>query len=332
MRYLPYSDYMKKKYGQKIYKLPVSLPVSCPNRQDGHAGCTFCGAEGAGFENLPSALAVSEQLEKNMEYIGKRYGVQRFSAYFQNFTNTYLPLDQLCGYVKEAMKADRIAEICLSTRPDCVSEDYLDALSEIGGQYGKPVVLELGLQSISHRTLRKINRGHTLAEFIDAVIRIKRRGMEVCAHLILNLPWDDDSDAEEAAKILSALGVDQVKLHSLYIEKNTELCRQYEAGEFRLISAEEYANRVVRFLTFLSPEICVQRLVSRAPEENTVFCNWGQSWWKIRDRIEELLEERDLFQGCRFDYLNRDYYFWNNGNRADRTDQGKNDGMPLKMY
>lgn len=311
MRYLSYADYMKKKYGQKIYKLPVGLAVSCPNREDGQAGCTFCGAEGAGFENLSSALPVEEQLQKNMEYIGKRYGARRFSAYFQNFTNTYLPLPRLCESISRALAMEEIAEICLSTRPDCVSDDYLEAIAGICRQYGKPAVLELGLQSISHRTLKKICRGHTLAEFIDAVIRSRKYGMEICAHLILNLPWDDDSDAEEAAKILSALGVNQVKLHSLYIEKDTELCRQYEAGEFRLISAEEYAVRVVRFLEFLSPEICVQRLVSRAPEENTVFCNWGRSWWKIRDRIAEIMEERDIFQGCRFDYLNRDYYFWN---------------------
>ena len=315
MRYLSYADYMKKKYGEKIYKLPVSLPVSCPNREDSRKGCAFCGEDGAGFENLPSALPVKEQLQKNMKYIGKRYGARRFSAYFQNFTNTYLPLPQLCESVEQALSTDEIVEICLSTRPDCVSDAYLEALSELCGQYGKPAVLELGLQSISHRTLKKIDRGHTLAEFIDAVIRSRRHDMEVCAHLILNLPWDDDSDAEEAAKILSALGVNQVKLHSLYIEKDTELCRQYEAGEFRLISAEAYARRVVRFLAFLSPEICVQRLVSRAPEENTVFCNWGRSWWKIRDRIEEILEEKDLFQGCRYDYLNRDYYFWNRGEK-----------------
>ena len=104
--------------------------------------------------------------------------------------------------------------------------------------------------------------------------------------------------------------MEQVKLHSLYIERDTELCRQYEDGEFPLIGPREYAERVVRFLRFLSPEICVQRLVSRAPEENTVFCNWGMSWWRIRDIIDEIMEAEDIFQGDRCDYLNRDYYFW----------------------
>ena len=340
MRYLTYAEYMKKKYGEKIYKLPVNLAVSCPNRQsqgnltsssfadgtdkreqffssdcpDGQkhvSGCTFCGAKGAGFENLSAQLSVTEQLIKNMEYVGKRYGAKAFVAYFQNFTNTYLPLEELIDYLEEALRISQIEEICISTRPDCVSDTYLSAVAKACKKYGKTAVLELGLQSISHRTLKKINRGHTLAEFIDAVLRCKKYGLEVCAHLILNLPWDDDSDAVEAAKILTALGVSQVKLHSLYIEKDTEFCRQYENAEFQLISAEEYAQRVVLFLEYLSPDICVQRLVSRAPEENTVFCNWGMSWWRIRDRIDEIMKLGDISQGDRCDYLNRDYYFWN---------------------
>ena len=309
MRYLSYSEYMKRRYGRKVYKLPVSLTVSCPNRLDGR-GCTFCGAAGAGFENLSAALSVTEQLRANMEYIGKRYGADTFCAYFQNFTNTFLPVEDLSDCLREALTIPEIAEVCISTRPDCISNRYLDAVAKICGDFEKPAVIELGLQSIRHKTLKKINRGHSLAEFIDGVLRCHSRGFEVCAHLILNLPWDDGEDAEEAAKILTSLKVEQVKLHSLYIERDTELCRQYEDGEFRLIGPREYAERVVRFLRFLSPEICVQRLVSRAPEENTVFCNWGMSWWRIRDIIDEIMEAEDIFPGDRCDYLNRDYYFW----------------------
>lgn len=318
MRYLAYSEYMKRKYGGKVYKLPVNLPVTCPNRM-GDQGCTFCGEQGAGFENLSASLSVTEQLRRNMEYIGKRYGADLFAAYFQNFTNTFLPLEEFRDSLEEAVRFPEVAEICISTRPDCISDAYLDAIAAVCGDSGKSAVIELGLQSISHRTLKKINRGHSLAEFIDGTLRCQKRGFEVCAHLILNLPWDDDEDAEEAAKVLSALKVGQVKLHSLYIEKGTELCRQYENGEFQLIGPEEYARRAVRFLRFLSPEICVQRLVSRAPEENTVFCNWGMSWWRIRDLIDEIMETEDIFQGDKCDYLNRDYYFWLNRENTQNT-------------
>ncbi len=129
-------------------------------------------------------------------------------------------------------------------------------MRKICGDFEKPAVIELGLQSIRHKNAEKINRGHSLAEFIDGVLRCHSRGFEVCAHLILNLPWDDGEDAEEAAKILTSLKVEQVKLHSLYIERDTELCRQYEDGEFRLIGPREYAERVVRFLRFLSRDLC----------------------------------------------------------------------------
>lgn len=301
---------MREKYGEKVYKLPVNIPASCPNRDGalGTGGCTFCGEAGAGFENLPDSLSVREQLVKNMEYIGKRYGASKFTAYFQNFSNTYLPVDSFRSYMQEAADVSGIVEMCVSTRPDCVSDRYLDVLSELSRSTGKAVTIELGLQSANVHTLKRIGRGHGLAEFIDAVLRIHRFGFEVCAHVILDLPWDDDIDAVEAARILTALGVEQVKLHSLYIEKGTELARRYEAGEFTIISPEQYADRAVMFLENISPDMVVQRLVSRAPEENTVFCNWGMSWWRVRDMITERLESRGAAQGSRCDYLNRDYY------------------------
>ncbi len=322
MRYYPYSEYMKKKYGEKIYKLPVSLKTTCPNRikcyeseyacgdADEASGCTFCGEKGTGFENLSAKLSVTEQLMKNMSYIGSKYKAKRFAAYFQSYTNTFMDIDKFSSYMEEAFKIPEIVEVCISTRPDCVSDMYLEKIKFFAVKYKKAVVIELGLQSINHRTLKRINRGHSLAEFIDAANRIHALGFEICAHMIINLPWDDDSDAVEGARILSALRVEQVKLHSLYIEKGTKLSLQYEKGEFSLISAEEYALRVVKFLENLSPNICIQRLVSRAPEEDTVFCNWSMSWWKIRDMIEDILEKNDTYQGKKADYLNRDYYFY----------------------
>ncbi len=285
-------------------------------------GCTFCGASGAGFENLPAEFSVREQLGHNIDYIGNRYGADLFVAYFQNFTNTFLPLEDFSSYLEEALSMPQIVEACVSTRPDCVSDRYLETAAEVCRKCGKQTVFELGLQSINYKTLEKIRRGHSLAEFIDAVLRCRRHGFEVCAHLILNLPWDDDSDAVEAAKILTALGVSQVKLHSLYIERETEMCRQYENGEFQLIGAEEYAARAVKFLEYLSPDICVQRLVSRAPEQETVFCNWGMSWWKVRDMIDRIMEENDLCQGDKCDYLGRDYYFWKKRREGERFCDG----------
>jgi len=303
--YRVYSDYLKEKYGAKVYKLPVNLPLTCPNRDGcvGTGGCIFCGEIGTGFENLSNEIPVRDQLIQNMKYIKKKYKAEKFIAYFQNYSNTYMSLTSFKEYLSEAVMDD-IVEICISTRPDCISDDYLDILSLVESEYGIRISIELGLQTVNYHTLKIINRGHTLAEFIDAINRIKKYGFDTCAHLILNLPWDNIDDVIENAKILSALSVDQVKIHSLYIVENTELGRMYKEKEIDIISKEDYIHRVVTFLTYLHPEMVIQRVVGRAPEEGTLFVNWNTSWWKIRDEILYKMNELKAYQGQKCDYLN----------------------------
>ncbi|WP_425057828.1 hypothetical protein SCACP_23920 [Sporomusa carbonis] len=304
-RYNVYSDYLRKKYGEKVYKLPVSLPVTCPNRDGecGHDGCVFCGEIGAGYENLPAWLSVSDQLAANKAHIAPKYKARKFIPYFQNFSNTYLPVDELRQHIVAACQDDIVA-IALATRPDCINECYLEMLASVRDEYGIDISIELGLQTVNYHTLAKINRGHTLAEFIDATQRVKRWSMDVCAHLILNLPWDDMADVIESAKIMSALAVNQVKLHALYIVKGTVMADWYQRGEITLISKEEYIERVVAFLEYLHPGIVIQRLIGRAPKTNTLFTNWQTGWWKIREAIEKQLVERDTWQGKKCIYLN----------------------------
>ena len=303
--YNVYSDYLKKKYGTKVYKLPVGLPVTCPNRdgQCGAGGCTFCGEIGAGYENLPAEMTVAEQIKVNMAHIAPKYKAEKFIAYFQNFSNTYLEIDKLKSYLEEACQKDVVA-IALATRPDCVNEEYLKMLQKFKKEKNIDIIIELGLQTVNYHSLRKVNRGHSLAEFIDAVLRIKQYQLEVCVHLILNFPWDDLNDVIENAKILSSLKVDQVKLHALYIVKNTKMAEQYVNGELTLIDKDEYKERVITFLEYLAKDIVVQRLIGRAPESNTLFSNWKTGWWKIRDDITKTMQERGCYQGRLCDYLN----------------------------
>lgn len=303
--YKTYSSYLQDHYGEKVYKLPINLPLTCPNR-DGclsKGGCTFCGEEGGSFENLSNQMSVKEQIKKNMDYIGSRYKAKKFIAYFQNFSNTYLPIEDFKNYIKEAL-IEKIVGISVSTRPDCISDSYLDFLRGIQEENKIDITIELGLQTVNYHSLVKINRGHGLAEFIDAVLRIKRHDIRVCTHLILNLPWDKRLDTIENAKIISSLGVDEIKLHSLYIVKGTKLGDQYENQEIELISKEEYMERVIIFLEYLDPNIVVQRIIGRAPEENALFVNWNESWWKIRDQIVEKMKKEERYQGRKFDYLN----------------------------
>lgn len=301
--YYRYSNYLTGKYGEKVYKLPVNLPVSCPNREADGFGCSFCGGTGAGFENRSNIFSVQEQLRQNKDYIGSRYKAKKFIAYFQNFTNTYLPLELFQKYMEEAAAEKDIVELAISTRPDCIRLEYLNILNKIQKEYGIEITIELGLQTVNYHTLIKINRGHTLAEYIEAMHLIQNFKFETCTHLILNLPWDNRTDVIESAKFLSAMGSTRVKLHALYIEKGTQMAEDYEKGKISLCSLEEYEERVILFLEFLSSEIVVERLLGRAPEEETLFANWGQSWWKIRDEIEQKMEQRKSFQGKQFHYL-----------------------------
>lgn len=305
MLYNKFSRFLKDKYGTKVYKLPLNLPVSCPNR-DGNIsteGCIFCGEEGAGFEALSCKMTVAEQLKQNSEYIGKNYNSEKFIAYFQNYSNTYLPFDIFKKNILEAC-SEGIVAIYVSTRPDCISDECMSFLSEVKKQRNVDIVIELGLQTVNYHTLKRLKRGHTLAEFIDAVMRIKKFDLEVCAHFITDLPMDNFEDVIEGAKIISALCVSQVKCHSLYILKDTELEKMYKDGLIKPVSMEEFVDRTIAFLEYLNPDIVVQRLIGRAPAERTVFCNWDTSWWKLQDMIESKMTERSSSQGRLCNYLN----------------------------
>lgn len=296
--YNVYSEKLKQKYGEKVYKLPVNLNITCPNRDGtvGEKGCIFCGDVGAGFESLNCHTPVKEQLIKNMEYIGPRYGAKKFIAFFQNFTGTYMPAHEFEKVINES-NIENIVEVCVSTRPDCVFKSHLDILKEFSVKTGINVSIELGLQTANYKTLSILKRGHGLAEFINAVNLVHQYGFEVCTHIIADLPWDSDEDVVETARILSALKVEGVKLHSLYIVKGTECERMYLNKEFELLKKEDYIRRVILFLRNLNPNCTVERIIGRAPEKDTVTANFDTSWWKIKEEIESIMENENYSQG-----------------------------------
>lgn len=303
-RYNVYSTYLKERYGEKVYKLPISIPDTCPNRDGtlGTRGCAFCGSIGAGYENLPADMTIQRQIEANIAHIQPKYKANKFIAYFQNFTNTYIRPDVFRQYLIEACRPD-IVGIAVATRPDCVNTTYFDIMAEIKETYGVDILVEFGLQTVNYKTLQKINRGHTLAEYIDAMMMIQAYPFRNCTHVILDLPWDTMEDVVETAKIISALPTHEIKLHALYIIKNTVMADWYKTGEIQLISAEEYVDRVVTFLEYTRPDIVFQRLIGRAPKAATEFANWGMGWWKIRDMIDAELVRRDTRQGAKCTYL-----------------------------
>ena len=305
-RYYSYTRYLKEKFGGKVYKIPVNIPHTCPNRDGtvGYGGCTFCEDSPGGFVCLPEARAITEKVEELKKYFQDKFKAQKFIVYFQAYTNTYHPLPVFREYISASLKTSAVVGLSVSTRPDAVNEQYLEILAEVKNKYGIEVDVELGLQTVNYKNLIAINRGHTLAEYIDAVLRLKKYGLNITTHIILNLPGESLTDVIENAKIMSALGVNFVKLHTLFIPEKTVLGERYRRGEVEVISQEQYVDWVVTFLEYLSPEVVIQRLIGKGPDEGVLFSNWGVSWWKIKQLIEEELEKRDTHQGAKCDYLN----------------------------
>lgn len=303
--YNKFSDYLKNKYGEKVYKIPLNVKATCPNRDGtvGFSGCIFCGEEGAGFETLDNCMLIKDQLKKNIDYIGRNYNSKKFIAYFQNFSNTYIEFSVFKKYIEDCLVPNVVA-IYISTRPDTINNKYLEFLKKIKDENNIDIVIELGLQTVNIRSLKNLGRGHMLSHFIDAVLRIKKYNLETCVHMILDIPNDNLDDVIEGARILSVLEVSQVKCHSMYILEDTVLGEQYKKGLILPIDKDSYIERVISFLEYLSPKIVVQRLLGRAPKDKTLFCNWGTSWWKIRDEIENKMFLEKRYQGNKFDYMN----------------------------
>lgn len=278
----------------KVYKVPIHLKGSCPNRDGtaGVGGCIFCGEEGGSFEWIQGS--VREQFQKNKEQMKARYKAQGFIPYFQNFTGTYLPLDTFKENL-EAVAEEDIVGVSISTRPDCVDDAYLLAAKEIFPD--KSVTFELGLQSANEKTLQAINRGHGIDEFIDASKRIKEKGLRLTVHMILDLPRDSREDVRSGAELLARVGADEVKIHNLYVAKNTKLADMYTSGAFVPLPMEEFMERTILFLEHLPPEMVIGRLLGRAPEKDVLFANWNRSWYYIRDEIVRRMIEENRPQG-----------------------------------
>lgn len=290
------SEYLKRRYNARVHRLVIDAGFTCPNREKS-GPCIFCDPTGSGFNALHD-LSIREQVLKQREWAMKKYNATKFIAYFQSFSNTYAPVDVLRERYSEALVDDSIVQLAISTRPDCVPEEVLELLDEFKTKVD--VSLELGLQTINPKTLRILRRGHGVAEFIDAVLRAKKHGLEVVAHVIVDLPWDELEDVIDTAKTLSYLGVDGVKMHSLYVVEDSPLGEMFKEGAFQPVSFEEFLERTIAFLEHLSPNIVIHRLISDPPKTGTLFARWGLSKWQIINTVETELERRNTFQGAKF--------------------------------
>jgi radical SAM protein (TIGR01212 family) len=272
--------------------------LSCPNR-DGiisRRGCIFCDRRGSGTgASINQGLSISEQVIQAQKYIQKRYRVTKFIAYFQSFSNTYAPLPKLKVLYEQALSCDGIVGLSVATRPDCLEMNVLEFLSSYQPNY--LVWVELGLQSAHDRTLTRINRGHNAACFEHSVLMADECEIPVCAHIILGLPGEDREMMLQTARFLSNLPIQGVKIHLLYVAKETPLAEFYEKGQIRCLEREEYVNLVVDFLELLPPHIVIQRLTGEPAKSELVAPSWAKEKHTTLRLIQETLERRDTWQG-----------------------------------
>lgn len=294
MHYRKFSTYLRRTYGEKVYKIPISLAGTCPNRDGrlGTGGCTMCSEGGVGFELHHAAKPISQQLTLNKAHIARKYRAYKYIIYFQNYTTTYRSTEEVLDLIRQVDGPD-VVEIGLSARPDCLPDDLLRRLAE----YPTKIVLELGLQLFNDDILRAINRGHDAAASCDALDRIRQAGLTVCGHLILNLPGATLEDTITAVEYLNHYRVERVKLHSLYIPKGSAMADDYLAGRLDMIGPMDYYDRLEAFLKRAHPEMIIERLFGRAPEEDAHFCNWDRSWRYLQNEFERRLSDRQIYQG-----------------------------------
>jgi radical SAM protein (TIGR01212 family) len=296
-RYRSFSRYLREIFGCRVQKIPLDAGCICPNRDGrvGFGGCIYCGPRGSGTGAYEKGVPLSEQIRAGIESGKRRLGECKFIAYFQAFTNTYAPPERLKTLYDEALSHQEIVGLSIGTRPDCAPDEVLDLLEEYARRCH--LWVEYGLQSAHDKTLEIINRGHDVAQFVDAVERTKGRGINICAHIILGLPGETKEEMMTTADLVASLGLEGIKIHSLYVLKGTKLAEMYQQGEFRLLKLDEYVNLVCDFLERLPPEMVIQRLTGEAPRDLLVAPPWSLEKMAVLGKIEAELERRRSYQG-----------------------------------
>ena len=296
-RYNDFSSYLKKRVGCRVQKITIDAGFSCPNR-DGtlsSSGCIYCDGKGSGTGAASRAESIRKQIQQAKARLAARYKAEKFIAYFQAFTNTYAPCDILRKRYDEALSDSEIVGLAIGTRPDCIDEARLNLVEEYTATH--MVWIEYGLQSIHNRTLEKINRGHTFEDFVRTVRMTQGRNILICAHVILGLPGESIEDVLDTARTLADLGIDGIKIHSLYILKETPLARLFQTGGCTALDQETYVEWVVAFLERLSPNIIVQRLTGDPDPSALLAPGWTLNKQQTLSLIQKTLEARETWQG-----------------------------------
>lgn len=278
--------YWKERFGEKVYRISIDAGFTCPNRDGskGRSGCTFCDERGARPHYVEPYLSVEEQIKKGKKRLKKR-GINKFIAYFQAYTNTYAPLNVLEQLYLNALSMNDIVGVSLSTRPDCINPEILNLIEEVTED--KYTVIELGVQTVHQKSLDRVNRCHSVENSRNAVEMINQRdNIELVEHIILGLPGETENDMIETAETISEWGLDGIKLHHLYVVKDTHLAEQYKNGEVKVFETpEEYTEIASRFIQHLPYDIIIHRFSGYSPKEYLIAPSWTSNRHIARNLI-----------------------------------------------
>ena len=291
MFYKDYSHWIREQFPFRVQKISVDAAFSCPNR-DGRlslGGCTFCDSKTFNPSYCDRGKSITQQLEEGKAFFAKKYPEMKYLAYFQAYSNTYAPLEELKRKYEEALAVDDVVGLVIGTRPDCVSDEALDYLQQLNQRTF--LIVEYGIESANDNTLRRINRGHTFDCSRQAIIKAHQRGIITCGHIILGLPGEDEEEMLHQASTISQLPLDILKLHQLQIIKGTPLAKEYAAHPFHVFSAEEYVNLVIRYVSQLRNDLVLERFVSQSPPNMVIAPKWGLKNHEFTDLLNKRIRE-----------------------------------------
>lgn len=301
-RFNSYSSYFTREFGSRVQKISIDAGFSCPNR-DGKistGGCTFCRNDAFNPSYCHPEKSIRKQIEEGIEFHQRRYRrAKSYLAYFQAFSNTYKPLDELKKLYREALSVDGVIGLVIGTRPDCINEETLDMLKSLDAT----VILEYGVESVYDHTLTRVNRGHDFATAKKAIELTHKYGFHCGGHFIFGLPGETREMMLKAADIISKLPLTTVKFHQLQIFKDTKMADEYLANpsDFHLFTLEDYIEFVIDFIERLNPNIVIERFAGEVPVRYLVSKPWlNLRYDQVLSLIEKRLEERNTYQGKKY--------------------------------
>ncbi|MCQ2739335.1 MAG: TIGR01212 family radical SAM protein [bacterium] len=299
-RYNPFSQHLKDKFGVKVYKVTIDAGFSCPNR-DGtlsNKGCLFCDDSGSFSQAHSSLISIPEQIQTEMDFLSARFKAKKFMSYFQAYTNTYKPVEELEKIYTKSLEHPDIVGISIGTRPDCIDDDKLKLIYSFSQDYY--TWIEYGLQTANDKTLLKINRGHDYNCFLKAYEKTREySGINICIHVILNL-FETYEEMMYTAKTIAKLRPDGIKLHMLCVLENTKLEKIYRMGKLHLMTEDEYVSTVCDFLEYIPAETTVHRIAGNGLRTALVAPTWIGRKLDTLNRVTREFTRRGTRQGYKF--------------------------------